>query len=59
MKQLNPDMTPIQANAMFHRFDQDENLNISFIEFLAVALDPKEVDNNELLEVKCSFLVYS
>jgi len=48
MKLMNPDLTSAQSNALFRRIDQDENHCISFIEFLAATLDPKDVDVNEL-----------
>ena len=52
MKQMNPELTTAQANALFQRIDQDENLCISFIEFLAAALDPKDVDLHEMKQVR-------
>lgn len=51
MRQLNPDLSMAQTNALFQRIDQDGNHTISFIEFLAAALDPKDVDRNEMKQV--------
>jgi hypothetical protein len=48
MKLTNPDLSISDANALFQRIDQDGNHCISFIEFLAAALDPSEVDANEI-----------
>lgn len=52
MKHMNPDLSSAQTNALFQRMDQDENHCISFIEFLAAALDPKDVDLNEMKQVR-------
>lgn len=52
MKLLNADLTPTQTNELFQRIDQDGNHCISFIEFLAATLDPKDVDANELNQVR-------
>jgi len=51
MKLINPDLTQFQANTLFERIDQDENHCISFIEFLAATLDPREVDLREIKQV--------
>lgn len=51
MKLINPDLTLFQANTLFERIDQDENHCISFIEFLAATLDPREVDLREIKQV--------
>lgn len=48
MKLMNPDLSLTQTNSLFERIDQDENHCISFIEFLAATLDPKEVDVHEM-----------
>lgn len=50
MKLMNPELTSTQTNDLFQRIDQDGNYCISFIEFLAAALDPAEVDASELKE---------
>ena len=52
MKLINPDLTLFQANTLFERIDQDENHCISFIEFLAATLDPREVDLREIKQVR-------
>lgn len=51
MKLMNPDLSAAQTNSLFERIDQDENHCISFIEFLAATLDPKEVDLREMKQV--------
>ena len=51
MKLMNPDLSADQTNSLFERIDQDENHCISFIEFLAATLDPKEVDLREMKQV--------
>lgn len=54
MKLMNPDLSLAQTNSLFERIDQDENHCISFIEFLAATLDPKEVDVREMKQVGIS-----
>lgn len=57
MKHMNPDLSSAQTNALFQRIDQDENHCISFIEFLAAALDPKDVDLNEMKQVRVQYFL--
>jgi hypothetical protein len=52
MKLMNPELSILATDSLFQRIDQDENHCISFIEFLAAALDPKDVDANELTQVR-------
>lgn len=51
MQLMNPNLTAAQTNALFQRIDQDENHCISFIEFVAATLDPRDVDANEMKQV--------
>lgn len=51
MKLMSPDLSSVQVGALFERIDQDENHCISFIEFLAATLDPKDVDLHETKQV--------
>lgn len=51
MKLMSPDLSSVQVGSLFERIDQDENHCISFIEFLAATLDPKDVDLHETKQV--------
>lgn len=48
MKQVLPDLTEADVILLFEMMDQDSNKSISFIEFLAATVDPREVDIQEI-----------
>ena len=48
MSELNPTLSELESNHIFHAMDQDSNNQISFTEFVAATIDPREVDITEL-----------
>jgi len=51
MNQLEPDLPLSDINLLFNIIDQDQNGNISFLEFLAAMIDPRDVDIQEMNQV--------
>lgn len=50
-RQICPDSSVSEVAALFDRTDQDGNRSISFIEFLAATLDPKDLEMHEIKQV--------
>lgn len=51
MQQVNPDMSEKDINLLFNTLDLDGNNSISFMEFMAATVDPREVDIQEMNQV--------
>jgi calcium-dependent protein kinase len=50
--EVNPNMTKRDVDALFDAIDQDGNKQISFLEFVAAMVDPRDVDVKEINQVK-------
>jgi calcium-dependent protein kinase len=48
MKSVSPDLTSMEIDSLFEAIDVDDDKQISFTEFLAATMDPREVDTEEL-----------
>lgn len=48
MQMINPNSCPADVDLIFDSIDQDGNKHISFIEFVAATIDPREVDIQEM-----------
>lgn len=51
MHVINSSMSESDIDFLFDTIDQDGNQNISFLEFVAATVDPREVDIQELNQV--------
>jgi calcium-dependent protein kinase len=50
-QQFHPEMTLADIDLLFNVIDQDDNKAISFLEFVAATIDPREVDIREINQV--------
>ncbi len=57
MQQVNPDMSDRDIHVLFSTLDLDGNSSISFMEFMAAMVDPREVDIQEMNQVSEIFCV--
>ena len=51
MQVINPTSSPAEIDLIFNMIDQDGNKQISFLEFVAATIDPREVDIQEMNHV--------
>ncbi len=51
-QQFHPEMTLNDIDLLFDVIDQDDNKAISFLEFVAATIDPREVDIREMNQVR-------
>lgn len=58
VKAVNPEATQSELEDYFNYVDQDYNNSISFIEFLASMLDPRDVDIQDMKEVLLFLILF-
>lgn len=52
MRQIQPDLSIQDIDLLFTIMDQDNNGSISFLEFMAATIDPRDVDVREMNQVQ-------
>jgi calcium-dependent protein kinase len=58
-QQIYPQLPVGDIDILFDVIDQDDNKSISFLEFIAATIDPREVDVREMNQVCCNSILSS